>query len=91
MRDEHSSMAMNAISHAALMCQVSIQQVVAGYGEPSVVYKPRIFKDGDSWCCLLGENIQEGVCGFGDTPSLATQDFNNLWYGLGQYAAPKEK
>ena len=25
------------------------------------------FKDGNQWCFLLGHNIQEGVCGFGDT------------------------
>lgn len=25
------------------------------------------YKDGDQWCVLLGDNIQEGICGFGDT------------------------
>lgn len=27
--------------------------------------------DGDKWCALAGENLQEGVAGFGDTPSAA--------------------
>lgn len=25
------------------------------------------FKDGSLWCFLYGDNIQEGVCGFGET------------------------
>lgn len=32
-----------------------------------------IQKDGDSWCALLGENLQDGVSGFGDTPQEALQ------------------
>jgi hypothetical protein len=38
-----------------------------------------IFKDGDQWCALYGENIQDGVAGFGDTPGLACQAFNTAW------------
>lgn len=33
------------------------------------------FKDGNQWCFLYGENIQEGVCGFGDTIYKAAWDF----------------
>ena len=25
------------------------------------------YKDGDQWCILFGDNIQEGICGFGNT------------------------
>ena len=28
-------------------------------------------KDGDQWCALLGENLQEGIAGFGTTRSAA--------------------
>jgi len=42
--------------------------------------KARVFPDGNQWCVLYGDNIQEGVCGFGDTPYLAVVDFNNQWY-----------
>jgi hypothetical protein len=31
----------------------------------------RVFKDGNQWCALLGENLQEGRAGFGNTKSLA--------------------
>lgn len=36
----------------------------------------RPYPDGDKWCWLLGEDLQNGVAGFGDTPLLAAYDFN---------------
>lgn len=30
-----------------------------------------LYKDGDEWCCLIGENIQDGCAGFGRTPQDA--------------------
>lgn len=47
-----------------------------------VIYKPRVFKDGDKWCALLGLNIQEGVCGFGNTPEEACLAFDKEWDGV---------
>jgi len=44
--------------------------------------KPKIYKDGDQWCVLLGENIQEGICGFGDTPHKAIIDWNTSFHKL---------
>lgn len=41
--------------------------------------KPQLFKDGDQWCVLYGENIQEGICGFGETPRKAIFAFNKEW------------
>ena len=41
--------------------------------------KPKIFIDGDMWCVLYGENLQDGVAGFGKTPTLSVYDFNNNW------------
>lgn len=32
-------------------------------------------KDGNMWCYLLGEDLQSGIAGFGETPFLAAQDF----------------
>lgn len=31
----------------------------------------KVFRDGDSWCALLGENLQEGRAAFGKKPSEA--------------------
>lgn len=40
----------------------------------------RIFKDGNAWCCLYGENLQVGIAGFGDTPYKAVLDFNKAFH-----------
>ena len=47
----------------------------------SLLNQPRIFQDGDQWCALLGENIQEGICGFGYTPEAAYAEFAKAWGG----------
>lgn len=36
--------------------------------------------DGDQWCYLLGEDLQSGVCGFGDSPFNAAADFSKSFY-----------
>ena len=33
------------------------------------------FKDGNQWCFLYGNNIQDGICGFGETIFKAAWDF----------------
>lgn len=47
---------------------------------PSLVWRPRLFVDGDQWCALYGENLQDGVAGFGDTPDKAMRNFDLNWY-----------
>ena len=42
--------------------------------------KPRIFIDGDHWCVLWGENLQDGIAGFGKSPVHAVYDFNKAWH-----------
>ena len=37
--------------------------------------KPTFSKDGNQFCFLYGDNLQEGVAGFGDTIWKAMQDF----------------
>jgi len=39
----------------------------------------RVFPDGDQWCCMYGENLQEGIAGFGDTPKAACKAFDIEW------------
>lgn len=50
-----------------------------GYERPSAIYRPKLSRDGDKWCALYGDNIQDGCCGFGDSPDLAMQDFDKKW------------
>jgi len=49
------------------------------HARPSAVYRPRVFMDGDKWCALYGENLQDGVAGFGDSVADAMADFDKGW------------
>lgn len=46
---------------------------------PFIQLKPRIFIDGNRWCALYGENLQDGVAGFGESPDKAAWDFDRKW------------
>ena len=46
---------------------------------PFMLLRPRIYIDGNQWCALYGENLQDGVAGFGDSPELAAWDFDIAW------------
>lgn len=46
---------------------------------PFMMLRPRILQDGNQWCALYGDNLQEGVAGFGDTPDAASRDFDKNW------------
>ena len=55
---------------------------VSGVLNTFATLKPKLYKDGDMWCCLMGENIQAGISGFGKSPFLAMAEFNeNLHKG----------
>lgn len=50
---------------------------------PHVLYRLTPFQDGDHWCVLLGDDLQVGIVGFGETPMKACHDFdkNFGWVG----------
>lgn len=75
-----SNMAANAVCHAASMVQEVIQQAASCYTQPHVIYKPRLFPDGDKWCALLGDDLQVGVAGFGKSPADAMWNFDKEWH-----------
>ena len=41
---------------------------------------PKLFLDGDHWCCLYGEDLQSGISGFGKSPVQAIRQWNAEWY-----------
>lgn len=43
---------------------------------PFHLLRPKLYPDGDMWCCLYGDDLQEGVAGFGETPEKASIDFD---------------
>ncbi len=46
---------------------------------PHVLMRPSLTRDGNMWCALYGENLMEGVAGFGETPRKACLDFDKNW------------
>lgn len=46
----------------------------------AVSFGCKMFIDGDKWCCLYGEDIQNGVAGFGNSPAEAAYDFDRAWH-----------
>ena len=77
--DQDSNMAANAICHSASMIQASWQDAAYEQMRPSVVFKPKLFPDGNQWCALLGNDLQVGVCGFGASPADAMWAFDKAW------------
>ncbi len=55
---------------------------------PHARMKPTLSREGNLWMALYGTNIQEGVCGFGETPEKAMIQFDIEW--LNAPAPPKE-
>ena len=58
---------------------------------PFFLLRPKIYPDGESWCALYGENLQDGVCGFGDTPEKASIQFDIEWLNQKAGAQTEEK
>lgn len=54
-------------------------ELARAWQAPHLIYKATLTKDGDQWCWLYGENLQEGIAGFGDTPARAAVEFDRAW------------
>lgn len=66
---------LNAQWNAAAMAgQVEEQRL-----RPFMLLRPRMVLDGNMWCALYGDNLQDGVAGFGDTPEKAAEAFDKAW------------
>lgn len=60
---------------------VASEFMTAAYEQqrPSVLMRPSISLDGNQWCALYGDSLQDGVAGFGDSPALAMAAFDRAW------------
>lgn len=70
---------MSDYSHDAYIARMAVVEAMGFIAAAHVRMQPRIFPDGTAWCCLYGENLQEGVAGFGDTPAQACAAFDLAW------------
>jgi hypothetical protein len=76
MRDMNIPHYFEMAGHSAQSAAAAIQEEST---RPSVLFRPKLSIDGNQWCALLGEDLQSGCAGFGDTPSAAMLDFDKNW------------
>lgn len=69
------------VHEAWLAAGWAIVDAAISHQRPSVLYRPQLCQDGNQWCALYGENLMEGVAGFGDTPKDAMEAFDAAWDG----------
>jgi hypothetical protein len=67
------------LSHAIESARMEYVYAASAQQRPCVLFHPSISIDGDKWCALYGENLQDGVAGFGDSPALAMAAFDAEW------------
>jgi len=77
LNDKDSSWLANDLSSNA---QILLKTQLAYIESPAYNLKPKVFLDGDKWCALYGNNIQEGVVAFGDSPNEAFNNFDKIWH-----------
>jgi hypothetical protein len=70
----------NDSSWTSVRAQEAIDIARHEYTRPAVVWKPKVYLDGDMWCALYGDNLQDSVCAFGKSPDEATRNFDKAWH-----------
>lgn len=68
------------LGHVRALLQEQIGIVGGDMTAPHVLMRPRVYPDGAEWCALYGDNLQDGVAGFGKTPFAACADFDKNWW-----------
>lgn len=67
------------ISSAVSRVEEAVKSATYAYERPSAIYRPALSLDGNMYCALYGENLQEGCAGFGETADAAMWDFDKNW------------
>ena len=76
------SAAREAFGHSGHLMQVVADGFIMAAEEqmrPFAVMRPRMYPDGNQWCALYGDDLQSGVCAFGNTPDAASRAFDLEW------------
>ena len=64
MNDAYQQMAASAICHAASMAGEEARAAAAEYARPCVVWKPKLYVEGNQWCALLDVYKRQGLLPF---------------------------
>lgn len=68
------------LGHYVEQATTSIARAFEDQYRPCVLFRPKVYIDGDQWCALYGDDLQSGVAGFGVSPDKAMRDFDKNWY-----------
>ena len=68
------------ISCVTQQIQNAVSNIEIQLTRPCILLKPKIYIDGHKWCVLYGDNLQDGLAGFGNSPELAMLDFDKNFY-----------
>lgn len=68
------------LGHYVDQAMWAYKEAAAEQMRPCVLLNPKLCIDGDKWCALYGDNIQDGVAGFGNSPSDAMHDFDKAYH-----------
>lgn len=79
------------IAEAWVSAARQAEMAAADHRRPSLVLRPALSIDGDQWCALYGDNLQDGVAGFGGSPAEAYRDFDRAWTAPLVAPAPETK
>jgi hypothetical protein len=71
---------MMIVSDACHNLRMQTENLRATYPPIAVSFGAKLTKDGDQWCFLYGDNLQDGVAGFGETPAIAAENFERIWF-----------
>lgn len=47
--------------------------------QPHAYMCPKIYRDGNKWCALYGDDLMMGVGAFGNTPQQAAESWDLVW------------
>jgi hypothetical protein len=89
--DTYQMMIVNAACHAIAMNQETERMAIGERMRPATLYRPKLSIDGNQWCALYGENLQDGVAGFGNSPDGAMRAFDVAWFSEANDTAHKQK
>lgn len=82
LNERESNLLLNQLLHNEQFIHQSKMALI--YNEEALMIIQRlgakIFKDGNQYCCLYGDTIQDGICGFGDSPMLAAIEFRKEFF-----------
>lgn len=86
-----ANLQLGGLSYLHHYIQQEVYAVSHSMQAPHVLMRPSIILDGTMWCALYGEDLMNGVAGFGETPEKAMAAFDKAWFESQTPAAVRQQ